>query len=128
MQSLSRSNVPANGAKTSVFNSHEVEAGRLPANTVFVGPGSQWENPFVIGRDGDRDEVCDRYEYMLACEPMALESIDRLKGMNLLCHDAPYRSHADTLLKLAAINYRARLEWAEDVKAKMADFRPSMAA
>lgn len=125
MQSHSRTISPASGSKTAVFNSHDVDPNRLPANTVFVGPGSQWENPFVIGRDGDRDTVCDRYEYLLACEPMALESIDRLKGMNLLCHDAPYRSHADTLLMLAAINYRARLVWAESVKARMT---PAIAA
>ena len=27
------------------------------ANDVFIGRPSKWRNPFVIGKDGDREEV-----------------------------------------------------------------------
>ena len=29
---------------------------------VYIGRGSIWGNPFIIGKDGDRDEVIKKYE------------------------------------------------------------------
>lgn len=100
-----------------VLNSNDIPAGILPADTVFVDKGSTWENPFTVGVHGTRSEVLERYNYMLANSPEALESLDLLHGKDLISHDAPLRGHADTLLYLASINYAARLEWAEDLKA-----------
>lgn len=34
----------------------------VPGVDIYIGRGSPWGNPFKIGRDGDRDEVCDRFE------------------------------------------------------------------
>lgn len=33
----------------------------IPVGAVYVGRPTKWGNPFVIGRDGDRDEVIERY-------------------------------------------------------------------
>lgn len=37
----------------------------VPAVAVYIGRGSKWGNPFVIGRDGDRAEVITKYERWL---------------------------------------------------------------
>jgi len=34
----------------------------IPAGAVYIGRGSPWGNPFVIGRDGNRAEVIAKYE------------------------------------------------------------------
>ena len=31
-------------------------------NSIKIDRGSRWGNPFVMGEDGDRDDVCDLYE------------------------------------------------------------------
>ena len=32
---------------------------------VYIGRGSKWGNPFVIGKDGTREEVINKYEEYL---------------------------------------------------------------
>ena len=75
---------------------------RIPG-AVIVDRTSQWGNPFVIGKDGNRDEVCDRFEAYakkrVAEDP---EWIKPLVGKDLACHCAPKRCHAQTLLRLAS--------------------------
>ena len=34
----------------------------VPHGAVYCGRGSPYGNPFVIGRDGDRDQVCEHFE------------------------------------------------------------------
>jgi hypothetical protein len=71
------------------------------ANSVYVGRPSIWGNPFVIGRDGTRDEVIAKYETWLMQHPALLAKLDRLTGRHLICWCAPARCHADVLLRLA---------------------------
>lgn len=79
------------------------------SDAVLVDRSSPWGNPFQIGRDGNRDEVCDLFETYavdrLAREP---EWLDKLRGRDLVCRcrDDRYprgskRCHAETLLRLA---------------------------
>lgn len=68
---------------------------------VYIGRGSKWGNPFVIGMDGTRDDVCDKYEAWLLGQPQLLESLHELRGRNLVCYCAPKRCHGDLLLRLA---------------------------
>ena len=62
-------------------------------NTVYIGRGSQWGNPFVIGKDGTRNEVCDRYEK----EILPTLNIDHLFGKNLMCFCHPSRCHGHSI-------------------------------
>jgi len=64
---------------------------------------SKFGNPFTIGKDGDRDEVCDKYERYILTRPDLIEAAKReLKGKNLICCCKPYkRCHGDTLLRIA---------------------------
>ena len=62
-------------------------------------------NKYIIGRDGDRDEVCDKYRTWLWKQIIAgrisLEELAKLKGLKLGCHCAPLRCHGDTLAAAA---------------------------
>lgn len=76
---------------------------------VYIGRGSKWGNPFILGKDGDRDEVCDKHEEWIRKQPHLLESLDELVGKRLGCFCFPLRCHGDTLIKL--IDERDNLDW-----------------
>lgn len=71
------------------------------AHDVRIDRKTKWGNPFVMGRDGDRDTVCEKYRHWLHNEIRAgrvtLEDLAALKGKRLGCHCAPRRCHGDTL-------------------------------
>jgi hypothetical protein len=62
--------------------------------TVYVGRPSQWGNPFVIGRDGDRGQVIERYRL----EVLPYVDLQPLVGRHLVCWCSPLPCHADVLL------------------------------
>jgi hypothetical protein len=91
----------------------------MPENTIYVGRATKFGNPFIIGKDGTREECLESYkEYM---EELIIVDFDvnnliinkmkprwivlgvpELKGHNLMCfckEELP--CHADLLLKLA---------------------------
>ena len=68
---------------------------------VRIDRTTKWGNPFRIGPDGDRDEVCDKHEAWIQTQPQLLAALGELKGKRLGCWCAPLRCHGDTLAKLA---------------------------
>lgn len=75
-----------------------------PPGSVYVGRPSKWGNPFVIGDDGDRDQVIAMYVAWLVDDDGAAHlraAIPELRGKDLVCWCAPERCHADVLLELA---------------------------
>jgi len=70
----------------------------------FHPRASPWANPFVIGRDGDRDAVCVKYEHHIRGEIAAGRiHLDELRGKAALgCWCRPSACHGDILLKLLA--------------------------
>jgi hypothetical protein len=71
---------------------------------VRVDRGSRYGNPFVLGEDGDRDEVCDAYEQAyLPRKPSITKKIKEgaLEGKVLICHCYPQRCHGDCLAEMA---------------------------
>jgi ParB-like chromosome segregation protein Spo0J len=69
---------------------------------VKVDRSSKYGNPFILDQDGDRDEVCDKYEKSyLPIKPSILNDIERLKGKVLICHCYPLRCHGDCLANTA---------------------------
>ena len=85
--------------KPEVRNMHKMtKAQWAEGNNIYCGRGSPWGNPFVLGEDGDRDEVCDRFER----EVLPHLDVQQLIGMNLVCYCAPLRCHCDALLEKAA--------------------------
>jgi hypothetical protein len=81
-----------------VLNMRDASAG----TGVYIGRGSAWGNPYVIGKDGDRAEVIEKYR------KWALEHrrngpahwLDRLVGKDLVCFCAPLACHGDVLLEM----------------------------
>ena len=69
---------------------------------VYIGRGSKWGNPFVIGVDGTRDGVCDLYEQWLPEQPELMAALGELTDKTLGCYCAPDRCHGDFLAHLAA--------------------------
>jgi hypothetical protein len=65
------------------------QAGKRPApDRVYVGRPSKWGNPFVIGRDGSRDEVIAKYHAWIVRQPaLCRHRADDLFSSN----NAPYR-------------------------------------
>ena len=71
--------------------------------TVYIGRGSVFGNPFVLGRDGNREEVIDKYCKWLA-EPgqeHILRAIYRLPHDAVLgCYCKPLACHGDVIATL----------------------------
>ena len=75
-------------------------------HAVLIDRTTRWGNPFVIGPDGDRDEVCDKYAEWVETSPAPdarwiRDHIAELRGRDLACHCKPMRCHGDFLLALA---------------------------
>ncbi len=66
-----------------------------PAGAIYIGRGSLWGNPFVIGKDGDRDAVIDRYE----AEALPGLDLADLRGRDLVCFCHPLRCHGHSILR-----------------------------
>ena len=72
-------------------------------NIMRPGP---WGNPYVIGRDGTREEVIRKFEYALATGlndqfKWMRENAHKLKGHTLICCCKPQACHGDILAALA---------------------------
>jgi hypothetical protein len=83
----------------------------VPDGAVYIGRAaprhglraSKWANPYVIGRDGARDEVIAKYERRLRDErPDLMAALPELRGKDLVCWCAPLACHGDVILRLAA--------------------------
>jgi hypothetical protein len=69
---------------------------------VYIGRPSKWGNPFLIGRDGTREEVVKKYEEYIRSKPaLMLQAKKELAGKNLVCFCSPLKCHGDILLKIA---------------------------
>jgi hypothetical protein len=80
----------------SVYNRH---LRNVPPNAVYIGRGSPWGNPFVIGRDGDRETVCNRFRD----EILPTIDVSSLRGRDLVCFCKPARCHGDDILEKANV-------------------------
>lgn len=67
---------------------------------VYIGRPSKWSNPFVIGGDGTREDVIQKYEEWVRQQPHLIAALPELKGKVLGCWCAPKRCHGEVLLKL----------------------------
>ena len=95
--------VPCNGTGTKqrvpkVYNKKKP----YPQNCIYVGRPTKFGNPFVIGQDGSREEVIEKFEQWVKSNPKLIKEIkDKLRGKDLVCFCAPLACHADVLLKIA---------------------------
>lgn len=66
----------------------------------YIGRPSKWGNPFVIGKDGTREEVIQKYREWLMKQEDLLAALPELKGRRLGCWCAPESCHGDVLKEL----------------------------
>ena len=76
---------------------HNKRHNTAPIGAKYIGRGSPYGNPFVIGIHGDRDEVIRRFE----TEILPDLSVSALKGQHLVCFCKPKRCHGDSILRKA---------------------------
>lgn len=67
---------------------------------VYIGRPSKWGNPFVIGKDGTREECIDKYRQYLLGRPELVASLGELNNKLLGCWCAPLACHGDVLMEL----------------------------
>lgn len=72
---------------------------------VYIGRGSKWGNPFVIGKDGDRREVIQNYEAWIVAQPRLMASLHELIGKDLVCWCDPLPCHGSILIKLVRLKF-----------------------
>ena len=73
---------------------------------VYIGRPSKWGNPFVIGRDGTRREVVEKYRDLLNSSPSLVEEAKQeLTGKVLGCWCAPELCHGDAIAALINDDY-----------------------
>tara|TARA_R110002051_G_scaffold6933_2_gene32753 strand:+ start:2590 stop:3456 length:867 start_codon:yes stop_codon:yes gene_type:complete len=66
---------------------------------VRIDRGSLFGNPFILGKDGDRDAICDAYrDHYLPHKPSIQKERPGLKGKVLVCHCYPDRCHGEELI------------------------------
>jgi hypothetical protein len=74
----------------------------FPAGSVYIGRPSAFGNPFVIGKDGTREEVIAKHREWLLSQPQLIERAKKeLRGKDLVCFCAPKACHGDLLLRIA---------------------------
>lgn len=73
---------------------------------IYIGRPSEWGNPFVIGKDGDREYVILKYKLWLNTQPQLLRQVHTLKGKTLGCWcDTGQKCHGDILSNLSVSKY-----------------------
>ena len=77
----------------------------IPYGAIYIGRGSPWGNPYVIGKDGDRAEVIEKYrvwayQKWVEDQGYGVDWLEPLRGKDLVCFCAPLACHGDVLLEL----------------------------
>lgn len=74
-------------------------------SAVYIGRPSGWGNPFVIGRDGSRAEVIEKYHQYLLADPELMGRVKaELRGVDLVCFCAPEPCHGDVIMYYANLD------------------------
>lgn len=70
---------------------------------VYIGRGSPFGNPYVLGVDGDRDEVIRLYRIYfydkIRSDQKFRAQVESLRGKKLGCHCSPLACHGDVILE-----------------------------
>lgn len=68
---------------------------------VRIDRKTKWGNPFIVGRDGTREECIQQFEDWIKNQKHLLDALHELKGKRLGCWCHPSPCHGDVLVKLA---------------------------
>lgn len=74
----------------------------IPNNAVYIGRGSPYGNPYIIGIHGNRKEVIEKYKiYLFNNNELLMKVKTELVGKDLVCFCKPKSCHGDILLSVA---------------------------
>jgi hypothetical protein len=86
-----------------LYNRHH---GNAPVDAVYIGRGSLWGNPYVIGEGLSREEALALYEdHVVGMEELIKKY---LKNKDLVCYCVPKRCHGNILMQIANEDYKPR--------------------
>jgi len=77
---------------------YDIYIGR--ANKTYGLAESKWANPFVVGKDGTREEVIDKYREWISMQPALLKGLEELRNKTLGCWCFPEKCHGEVLIDL----------------------------
>ena len=75
---------------------------------IYVGRPSVWGNPFVVGKDGTREECIERYRTWIVTQAELIGRLHELEGKVLACWCAPKPCHGEVLVELVEAMVAAR--------------------
>lgn len=85
-----------------LYNCADKKKGIIPKGVIYIGRGSKWGNKFIIGKDGTREEVVEKYDKWLRRQlkenKITIEELAELYNKPLLCHCHPLLCHGNVLL------------------------------
>ena len=74
---------------------------------VYIGRPGKWGNPFIIGVDGTRDEVIQKFKEWFYSQPELVQQAKlELRGKILGCWCSPAACHGDVLVECTNDNTR----------------------
>jgi hypothetical protein len=68
---------------------------------VRIDRKTKWGNPFVVGRDGTREECIQQFEHWIVEQKYLMDALSELKGKRLGCWCSPQACHGHVLARLA---------------------------
>lgn len=81
-----------------------IKGGRSAANgidKIFIGRPSKFGNPFIIGKDGTREEVLQKFKIYLQTNKELQDAVKlELSGKTLVCYCKPLACHGDIYAEL----------------------------
>lgn len=78
---------------------------------VYIGRGSEWGNPFIIGVHGTRKQVIKKYKEWIPTQPI-WHRLHELEGKRLGCHCKPnHDCHGDFLAETINARMNMRIFW-----------------
>ena len=81
---------------------YDVYIGRPNPRVPAQAGACVWGNPFVIGKDGNRQAVIDKYRaFLLQDQGLVQRAKSELRGKTLACWCAPAACHGDVLAEVA---------------------------
>lgn len=70
----------------------------LPPKAIYIGRGTPWGNPWIVGIHGTREEVLQRFKaYALEKHERNPAWLEPLRGRDLICSCAPAACHGHVL-------------------------------
>jgi len=75
---------------------------------VYIGRGSPYGNPYVIGKDGDRTQVIEKFEKhfheRMRNDTTFFKAVSELRGKHIVCYCSPKACHGHVIAEYLNIS------------------------